>query len=72
MQMHGNVFTRSPFVITKTLSSDHFRQYSGASSKPTPFGSKKNCRLKQSVGLSISVYRENRKREAVGLSRDPA
>ena len=49
--------------------------YSGASSNSAPLGSKQNCRLKQSVGLSNSVYRENREmgaRKTAGLSRDSA
>ena len=50
-------------------------KYSGASSNSAPLGSKQNCRLKQSVGLSNSVYRENREmgaRKTAGLSRDSA
>ena len=49
--------------------------YSGASSNLAPPGSKQNCRLKQSVGLSNSFYRENREmgaRKTAGLSRDSA
>ena len=38
--------------------------YSGASSKSTPLGSQQNCRLKQSVDLSNSVFREYRRRGA--------
>ena len=52
-----------------------FLLYSGASSNLAPLGSKQNCRLKQSVGLSNSVYRENREmgaRKTAGLSRDSA
>ena len=50
-------------------------KYSGASSNSAPLGSKQNCQLKQSVGLSNSVYRENQEMGAsktAGLSRDLA